>query len=70
MRLLRSAATDDSALRGAVVALGNFDGVHLGHRALVERTREVARAAGRPLGIVTFEPHPRQHFAPTPRPSG
>lgn len=64
MRLLRSAATDDSALRGAVVALGNFDGVHLGHRALVERTREVARAAGRPLGIVTFEPHPRQHFAP------
>ena len=45
--------------RGASVAMGNFDGVHLGHRAVID----LARAQG-PLGIVTFEPHPRQHFAP------
>jgi len=64
MRILRALATEDPALRGAAVALGNFDGVHLGHRALVERAREVARREGRPLGVVTFEPHPRQVFAP------
>ncbi|QYK40784.1 MAG: bifunctional riboflavin kinase/FAD synthetase [Paracoccaceae bacterium] len=45
--------------RGASVAMGNFDGVHLGHRSVIE----AARAHG-PLGVVTFEPHPRQHFAP------
>jgi riboflavin kinase/FMN adenylyltransferase len=50
----------DAADRGASVALGNFDGVHLGHRAVIDR----AAAAGRPLGVVTFEPHPRQFFAP------
>ena len=41
--------------------MGNFDGVHLGHRAVIETAR---RAAPAPLGIVTFEPHPRQVFAP------
>ncbi len=46
--------------RGASVAMGNFDGVHLGHQAVIN----VARKARAPLGIVTFEPHPRQFFAP------
>ncbi len=46
--------------RGASVAMGNFDGVHLGHQAVIGQ----ARRAGLPLGIVTFEPHPRQFFAP------
>ncbi len=50
----------DPALRGASVALGNFDGVHLGHRSVIDR----ARRADAPLGIVTFEPHPREFFAP------
>ena len=49
----------DASARGASVAMGNFDGVHLGHRAVID----LARGAG-PLGIVTFEPHPRQVFAP------
>lgn len=49
----------DPAARGASVAMGNFDGVHLGHRAVIDLARENG-----PLGIVTFEPHPRQHFAP------
>ncbi|WP_126153788.1 bifunctional riboflavin kinase/FAD synthetase [Paracoccus haematequi] len=49
-----------ASARGASVAMGNFDGVHLGHRAVIE----AARQAGGPLGIVTFEPHPRQFFAP------
>lgn len=50
----------DSA-RGASVAMGNFDGVHLGHRAVIEAA---AQACDAPLGIVTFEPHPREFFAP------
>lgn len=46
--------------RGASVALGNFDGVHLGHRAVIEAAGAVT---GSPLGVITFEPHPRQFFA-------
>lgn len=46
--------------RGASVAMGNFDGVHLGHQAVIN----MARRPGLPLGLVTFEPHPRQFFAP------
>ena len=50
--------------RGAVVALGNFDGVHRGHQAVIGTAREVARQTGRNLGILTFEPHPRSYFQP------
>ena len=46
--------------RGASIALGNFDGVHLGHQSVIA----LARRAPHPLGVVTFEPHPRQFFAP------
>lgn len=49
---------------GAVAAIGNFDGVHLGHQAVINTARAAAHAASSPLGIVTFEPHPRQVFAP------
>ncbi|GJE59207.1 bifunctional riboflavin kinase/FAD synthetase [Methylobacterium trifolii] len=51
-------------LAGAVAAIGNFDGIHRGHRVLVQDVRETARAAGRPAAILTFEPHPRAYFAP------
>ena len=51
-------------LKGAVVALGNFDGVHLGHRAVIAEARSIAEAAGRPLGVMVFEPHPRAVFRP------
>lgn len=50
------------ALRGASIALGNFDGVHLGHRAVVEAAAHAAR--GRPLAAAVFNPHPRRHFRP------
>lgn len=48
-------------LRGASVAMGNFDGLHAGHRAVIAQAR--AAAPGAPLGVVTFEPHPREFFA-------
>jgi riboflavin kinase / FMN adenylyltransferase len=54
----------DARARGASVALGNFDGVHRGHQAVID----LARRNGAPLGIVTFEPHPREYFAPDAAP--
>jgi len=52
------------SLRGGVVAIGNFDGVHRGHQALLAQAQEIARLAGKPWGVVTFEPHPRSFFRP------
>ncbi|WP_339740066.1 bifunctional riboflavin kinase/FAD synthetase [uncultured Maricaulis sp.] len=53
--------------RGAVVALGNFDGVHLGHRAVLDIARRLAEDEGAKLGVALFEPHPRRYFAPEAR---
>ncbi len=53
-----------SPLRGGAVAIGNFDGVHRGHQALLARTQELARREGKPWGVLTFEPHPRSFFRP------
>ncbi len=51
-------------LRGAVVALGNFDGFHLGHQKVAAEAVNWAKAEGRPAIIATFDPHPVRHFAP------
>jgi riboflavin kinase/FMN adenylyltransferase len=66
MMIPRLSAKDrmPDALRGAVVALGNFDGFHLGHQAVAGEAIAQARAAGRPAIIATFDPHPVRFFAP------
>jgi riboflavin kinase/FMN adenylyltransferase len=51
-------------LRGAVVAMGNFEGVHRGHRAVIAAAVGRARSLGRPAAALTFEPHPRAFFRP------
>ena len=51
-------------LHGAILALGNFDGFHLGHQAVVREAVEWARAESRPAIVATFDPHPVRHFAP------
>lgn len=56
-----------AALHG-VVAIGNFDGVHRGHRALIDAARTRARELEAPLGVVTFEPHPREVLTPDKAP--
>ena len=61
---LTRAAPDSPALNGAVVAIGNFEGVHRGHRAVIAVALERARALGRPAAALTFEPHPRAVFRP------
>ena len=54
----------DPADRGAAAAIGNFDGVHLGHQSVLALARAAAAEHGTAFGVVTFEPHPRSFFAP------
>jgi riboflavin kinase/FMN adenylyltransferase len=51
-------------LAGAVVAIGNFEGVHRGHREVIATALELARERKRPAAVLTFEPHPRGYFRP------
>jgi riboflavin kinase / FMN adenylyltransferase len=53
-----------AAARGGVLAIGNFDGVHRGHRALIAAAISEARLSGWPAGAIVFEPHPREFFQP------
>ena len=67
MRVFRGVpkrATDSVAL-----TIGNFDGIHLGHQAMLARLIEVARARGLPAAVMTFEPHPREFFTPAAAPT-
>ncbi len=64
MQRLDGSAAVPSHLAGGIVALGNFDGFHLGHQAVVGRAVERARAEGRPALVATFDPHPVRHFQP------
>src|SRR6202012_5964407 len=50
--------------KGSVVAMGNFDGVHLGHRAVIEAALQMGRSHGKPALALTFEPHSRSFFSP------
>ena len=58
MKIFRRFKDLGSSYQGASVALGNFDGLHLGHAGVIKRAAETARNRGVPLGVVTFEPHP------------
>ena len=64
MERLDGGSAVPQALRGGIVALGNFDGFHVGHQAVVGRAVERARAEGRPVLVATFDPHPVRYFRP------
>ncbi|MFN9940839.1 MAG: adenylyltransferase/cytidyltransferase family protein, partial [bacterium] len=64
MRIVRDTLFIAPADRGAAAAIGNFDGVHLGHHAVLALARREAERLGVAAGVMTFEPHPRQFFAP------
>ncbi len=62
METLRSLDAVEARHRGAVAAIGNFDGIHLGHRAVIGEAARLAGDLHAPMAVVTFEPHPRQFF--------
>ncbi|HQV02503.1 MULTISPECIES: bifunctional riboflavin kinase/FAD synthetase [unclassified Novosphingobium] len=64
MPRLDARAPMPESLRGAIIALGNFDGFHRGHQAVAGEAISWAWAEGRPAIIATFDPHPVRHFAP------
>jgi riboflavin kinase / FMN adenylyltransferase len=68
LRIIRHPAPGAGHPRGAALAMGNFDGLHRGHAALIAATREHARATGVPVAVLTFEPHPRSVFLPDGEP--
>lgn len=70
MTIPRLLATDPTpeALRGAIIALGNFDGFHLGHQAVAGEAIAWAKAEGRPAIVATFDPHPVRFFKPDAAP--
>ena len=64
MRIIRDYQFVKSSDKGASVAVGNFDGVHIGHQHGIEIARQWGRKNKSPLGVLTFEPHPRSYFFP------
>jgi riboflavin kinase / FMN adenylyltransferase len=64
MQVFGHADAVDKASQGAIVAIGNFDGLHRGHQALLALGKSRALEAGRPFGMLSFEPHPRSFFKP------
>ena len=62
VQYFRDLARVPSTLKGAVLAIGNFDGLHLGHQAVLTAARAQAERLGKPLLLATFEPHPRRLF--------
>jgi riboflavin kinase/FMN adenylyltransferase len=65
MKIFRHYEHVPGAYQGAVVAVGNFDGVHRGHRSLIARAEHLARERGAALAILAFEPHPQEFFRPS-----
>ena len=69
MRVSRGLHNLTSASGGCVATIGNFDGVHLGHRAVFQRLAAEGRALGLPATVITFEPQPMEFFAPQQAPA-
>lgn len=63
MRIIRDYTYLSEEDRGASAAIGNFDGVHNGHRAVIDIARKAGISVGAPCGVLTFDPHPREYFA-------
>ena len=63
MELIRGVHNLRPSHRGCVATIGNYDGVHLGHQAVLDQVRQLARPLGLPVTVVTFEPSPQEYFA-------
>jgi len=68
IRVIRHPGSRSNHPPGSVLAMGNFDGLHRGHAVLIGKARDLAHGQGRPVGVLTFEPHPRSVFVPDTEP--
>jgi riboflavin kinase/FMN adenylyltransferase len=68
IRVVRHPGPQSHHPRGAVLTMGNFDGLHRGHALLIGQARDLAQRCGRPTAVLTFEPHPRSVFRPDTEP--
>ena len=68
MRLVRYPQLRHLPSQGCVATLGNFDGVHIGHRQVIENLAREGKRLGLPVIVILFEPQPREYFAPTEAP--
>ena len=64
MRIFRTLESIESPKRGCAVAVGNFDGLHRGHRRIIRRLAKEAGSSGLPVSLLTFAPHPEKIFSP------
>ena len=69
MELIRGVHNLRDRHRGCVATIGNFDGIHLGHRAIIRQVTAKAKALGLPSAVMVFEPQPREFFAPDEAPA-
>ena len=69
MELIRGLVNLHERQRGCVVTIGTFDGIHLGHQALLHRLNEHAARLSAPTVLLTFEPTPREYLAPDAPPA-
>ncbi|MEI6729877.1 MAG: bifunctional riboflavin kinase/FAD synthetase [Pseudomonadota bacterium] len=65
MLIIRNHSKIPEHLQGCVVALGNFDGLHIGHQKVIDTAIAIAKNSGKPAAVLTFEPHPRRLFNPS-----
>ncbi len=68
LQIIRHYSDCPKQAKGGVIALGNFDGVHLGHKAVLQKTKDIARELNAPSLVMTFEPHPVRFFNPNAAP--
>ncbi len=68
MHIYRHFENLPAGVKGSAVAIGNFDGIHLGHQAVIREAGRIAHDAGIPWAVLTFEPHPREVFDPDHEP--
>ena len=69
MQLIRGLHNLPSFAQGTVVTIGDFDGVHRGHQAILQRLKQTAQQLQAPTCVLIFEPQPREYFAPESAPA-
>jgi len=63
MKIIKNYRNIEKSDRGSIIAIGNFDGIHNGHKALINNIIELSKTMGKKTGICTFNPHPKNFFA-------